>query len=201
MIEAEFLLKRSLAIREKKLGPDDPDTAESFDNVARAIHALGRFGEAEPLYRRALAIRETRLPASAREVASSFNIWHYSLWMRESLPRRNPSTIALWRSVNRPFHPSIPTLPKASTGWRGCLTNNSAWWTRSHFQKSLAIQQGALPKDHPDIASTLYSIGVLHRELGDTGQRSFGEAESLLNKRLRCANGCYARAIRTLQQA
>ena len=50
--------------------------------------------------------------------------------------------------------------------------------------KSLAIQQGALPKDHPDIASTLYSMGVLHREFGNTGQRSFGEAESLLKQAL-----------------
>jgi tetratricopeptide (TPR) repeat protein len=56
--EAEPLLKRALAIREKALGPDHPDTAQSLNNLALIYQAQEKYAEAEPLYKRAIAIRE-----------------------------------------------------------------------------------------------------------------------------------------------
>ena len=48
--EAEPLYLRSLAIREKALGPDHPDVAKSLNNLAALYHYQGRYAEAEPLY-------------------------------------------------------------------------------------------------------------------------------------------------------
>jgi hypothetical protein len=45
----EQLHKRSLAIREKALGPDHPDVANSLNNMASLYHAQGRYADAEPL--------------------------------------------------------------------------------------------------------------------------------------------------------
>ncbi len=59
--EAEPLYRRSLAIREKALGPDHPDTAVSLNNLALLYGNQGRYAEAEPLYQRSLAIREKAL--------------------------------------------------------------------------------------------------------------------------------------------
>ena len=56
--EAEPLYRRSLTIREAKLGPDHPDVATSLNNLAGLYRAQGRYAEAEPLYRRSLTIRE-----------------------------------------------------------------------------------------------------------------------------------------------
>ena len=58
---AEPLYRRALAIRERALGPDHPDTAKSLNDVANVLEETGRYGEAESLYRRALAIREQAL--------------------------------------------------------------------------------------------------------------------------------------------
>jgi tetratricopeptide (TPR) repeat protein len=52
--EAEPLYKRSLAIREKALGPDHPDVALSLNNLAGLYDNQGRYAEAEPLYKRSL---------------------------------------------------------------------------------------------------------------------------------------------------
>src|SRR5262249_18473979 len=52
--EAEPLCKRALDIREKALGPEHPDTANSLNNLAALYYSQGRYAEAEPLYRRAL---------------------------------------------------------------------------------------------------------------------------------------------------
>jgi len=52
------LCRRSLAIREKALGPDNPDTASSLNSLAALLETKGDYVGAEPVLRRALAIRE-----------------------------------------------------------------------------------------------------------------------------------------------
>ncbi len=55
--EAEPLYKRSLAIREKTLGPEHPDTAQSLENYAALLRKTGRADEATEMEVRAKAIR------------------------------------------------------------------------------------------------------------------------------------------------
>ena len=61
LAEAEPLWQRALAIRERALGPDHPDTAQSLNNLAVLYRDQGRLAEAEPLWQRALAIWERAL--------------------------------------------------------------------------------------------------------------------------------------------
>jgi tetratricopeptide (TPR) repeat protein len=56
--EALPLAQRSLAIREKALGPDNLNVANSVYNLAQLNGYQGNFADAEMLYRRALAIYE-----------------------------------------------------------------------------------------------------------------------------------------------
>jgi tetratricopeptide (TPR) repeat protein len=71
--EAEPLIKRSLAIRQKLLNPDHPDVAGSLNNLAALCRAEGRFADAEPLYKRSLTIREKVLGPNHLDVAHSLN--------------------------------------------------------------------------------------------------------------------------------
>ena len=71
--EAEPLYKRSLAIREKALGPDHPDVAQSLNNLAVLYVDQGRYADAEPLYKRSLAIREKALGPDHPDVAIALN--------------------------------------------------------------------------------------------------------------------------------
>ncbi len=59
--EAEPLFRRALEIREKQLGPDHPDVAESLNCLAILFQAQGNYANAETLYRRALEIDEKKL--------------------------------------------------------------------------------------------------------------------------------------------
>lgn len=56
--EALPLAEQALAIRERSLGPEHPDTLSSVNRLALFNHLLGRFSEAEQLYRRAVEGRE-----------------------------------------------------------------------------------------------------------------------------------------------
>jgi tetratricopeptide (TPR) repeat protein len=64
---------RSLAISEKELGANHPDTATSLNNLAGLYRSTGRYTEAEPLYVRSLAIREKELGANHPDTATSLN--------------------------------------------------------------------------------------------------------------------------------
>ncbi|NET45324.1 tetratricopeptide repeat protein [Okeania sp. SIO2B3] len=56
--EAEPLLQRSLAIREKILRDDHPHLEESLNNLGELYRKQGKYDEAEPLLQRALIIKE-----------------------------------------------------------------------------------------------------------------------------------------------
>jgi pentatricopeptide repeat protein len=63
-----------LAIQELKLGPEHFEVARTWNNLARAYFAEGRYGEAESLYLRALALQEKTLgSAHPDEAATLFN--------------------------------------------------------------------------------------------------------------------------------
>jgi hypothetical protein len=55
-VEAEPLFKRSLAIYEEALGPDEPNVATSLGNFAALLRETGRANEAKELETRARAI-------------------------------------------------------------------------------------------------------------------------------------------------
>ncbi len=55
--EAEPLYKRSLAIREKALGPEHPHVAQSLESFAALFRQTARADEAERMEARAKAIR------------------------------------------------------------------------------------------------------------------------------------------------
>ena len=71
--EAEPLIKHSLAIREKLLGPGHPDVARSLNNLADLYQRQRRYGDAEPLFKRALAIREATVGTEHPDTAMSVN--------------------------------------------------------------------------------------------------------------------------------
>jgi len=71
--EAEPFYRRALAIHEKQLGADHPDTANSLNNLALLYQSQGNYQQAEPLYQRALAIYEKQLGADHPDTATSLN--------------------------------------------------------------------------------------------------------------------------------
>lgn len=72
---AELLFRQAVAIAEKSLGPNHPDTAGSLNNLASLLESKGDYAAAEPLYGRALAIVETTLgPGDPRTAAALDNL-------------------------------------------------------------------------------------------------------------------------------
>lgn len=62
--KAEPLIREALAVREKTLGPDHPDTAKSLDTLGVLLTRQKKYGEAEQTLRKALAVEERVNPES-----------------------------------------------------------------------------------------------------------------------------------------
>ncbi len=99
------MLKRSLTIAEKALGPDHPSVATSLNNLAAPYEAQGRYTQAEPLLKRSLAIREKALGPDHPFVATSLNnlaalYFGQSDW-RQAARHWRRATDVLTRRANR----------------------------------------------------------------------------------------------------
>jgi tetratricopeptide (TPR) repeat protein len=107
---ARPLLKRALAIREKVLGPEHPDTATSLNNLAfLLIAAQGDLTQAKPLYERALAIREKVLGPEHPDTAASLNNLATLLRDQRDLVGARPlfeRALAILEKVLGPEHPN-----------------------------------------------------------------------------------------------
>ncbi len=111
--EAEPMLERSVAIKEKALGPDHPSLATSLNNLANLYRAQGRYEEAEPLYQRDMAITEKALGPDHPELATSLNnlanLYSDQGRYEEAEPLYQRS-VAITEKALGPDHPDVATV-------------------------------------------------------------------------------------------
>lgn len=70
-VAAEQHGRSALTLRQKHLGPDHAEIAESLNNLGLVLNRQGTFGEAEKLHRQALAMRQKLLGLEHRDIAES----------------------------------------------------------------------------------------------------------------------------------
>ena len=102
------MLEKVLAIFQKVLGEEHPDTATSYNNVAFNLTAQGKYVEAEPLYRKALAIYRKGLGEEHADTATSYNNVAYNLKAQGKYAEAEPlfrKALALRRKVLGEEHP------------------------------------------------------------------------------------------------
>ena len=114
-LSAEPLYKRSLAIREKALGPDHPDVASSLNNLAWLYQRQGRYADAEPLYKRSLAIREKALGPDHPDVAYSLSNLCVAYQQQGRYADAEPlykRSLAIREKALGPDHPDVGSKPE-----------------------------------------------------------------------------------------
>jgi eukaryotic-like serine/threonine-protein kinase len=105
---AESLLARSLEIRSRVLGSDNPDTLASMDDLAEAIRWQARFPEAEKLYREALDGRRRALGPDHPATLASMNGLALVLSDEHRFPEAEKFLRQAWEAYRRALGPSDP---------------------------------------------------------------------------------------------
>jgi len=159
---AEPLYRRALAIWERALGPDHPETATSLNNLADLLRSKGDYAGAEPLYRRALAIVEKALGPDHPSTATLLNNLAELLNSKGEYAGAEPlcrRALAITEKALGPDHPDTATS-----------LNNLAFLLKSKgdyagaeplYRRALAITEKALGPDHPDTANSLSNLAAL----------------------------------------
>jgi tetratricopeptide (TPR) repeat protein len=179
-VEAEPLYQHALAIRERVLGPEHPDTARILNNLASLYQRQGRYLEAEPLYQRALAIRERVLGPEHPDTATSLNdvavLYHRQGKFAEAelLYKR---ALAIREHACGSGHSETATSLNDLAG----LYESRGQYVQAEplYQRALTIRERVLGPDHPDTAESLNDLAVLCDVQG-----KYGEAEPLYQRAL-----------------
>ena len=165
--EAESLLQRSLAIREKTLGKDDRDVARSLSNLAGVYQAQGRYAEAEPLFQRSLAIREKAFCKDHSSVATTLNNLA-SLYKDQSKYEQAESmykrSLAIREKALGEDHPDVANVLNNLAE----LYSTQGKYTEAEpfYQRSLTIWEKELGEDDPIVAIGLNNLAWLYKHQG-----------------------------------
>jgi len=165
--EAERLFQRALAIRERVLGPDHPDVAESLNDLAALYCHQGKYKEAEPLSQRALAITEKARGPEHPHVAIRLNnlaaLYNEEGKYAEAEPIYQRA-LAIREKTLGPDHPDVAT----SLSNLGGLYRNQGKYAQAEplCQRALAIDEKALGPKHPGVATALNNLASLYDDQG-----------------------------------
>jgi esterase/lipase superfamily enzyme/Tfp pilus assembly protein PilF len=178
--EAELLYRRELAIRERRLGPDHPDIATTYNNLAALEQGQGRIAQAETLYRRALAINERALGSAHPAVATTLN-------NLAALQQNQGDYADAEQQYKRALEIRERTLGSDHPAVAQSLNNLAALYQKQGrytaaeplFERALAIYERTLGPDHIEVSWTLDNLADLYEEQGRVT-----ESESLRKRAL-----------------
>jgi tetratricopeptide (TPR) repeat protein len=160
--------ERALAIRERVLGPDHPETALSLNNLAVMLWDLGELAAARHLLKRAVAINEWLLGPDHPETVTSL----YSL----GVVLRDLGELAAARPVleralairERVLGPDHHRTAGSLNALAGLLQEQGEFAAaRALLERALAICERVLGPDHPNTAISLNNLASLLRDQGE----------------------------------
>jgi CHAT domain-containing protein/Tfp pilus assembly protein PilF len=178
--KAEPLFQRSLNIREKALGLEHRDVAQSLHHLALLYSEQGQYAKAEPLYQRALAIREKVLGADHLDVAATLNDLAVLFRAQALYAKAEPlyqRALSIREKALGPDHPNVALILNNLA----VLYRTQGQYSKAEplFQRSLNIREKALGVEHRDVAQTLNNLAWLYYE-----QAEYTKAEPLYDRAL-----------------
>ncbi len=178
------LAERSLALRERALGPDAAEVGASLGTLASARFAQGDYDRAEPLFRRTLAVQRAAFGETATQTAEATDNLASLLEVgrgdyEAARPLRERST-AIYRAAGPAFAADYATALNNLAG----LDYARQDYTRAEqaYREAYQIRRRVLGPDHPLLIQSLNQLGVIARLRGD-----FAGAEGLHRQALALA--------------
>jgi len=166
--EAERLLLQSLAIRQRKLPPDAPDTAATVNSLGAVAYRKSDMTKARELWERTLAMRERVLGLEHPNVAQTLNNLAVVHTMTGDAAGATPLLERVIRIQEKNLGPKHPDLAFALGNLGDAqlrLENNGA--ARESHERAVRILEATNPS-HPEMGRFLVGLSRANLELGDT---------------------------------
>ncbi|HSG40530.1 MAG TPA: tetratricopeptide repeat protein [Thermoanaerobaculia bacterium] len=165
---AHSYCERALAIREKVLGPDHPDTAQSLNNLGVNLDGQGNSSRAREYHERALAIRERVLGPEHPDTAQSLNNLGGILFNQGDFSGAREYGERALLIREKVLGPEHPDTMKSLNNW-GAVLHSHGGVSQAHeyYGRVLAIREKILGPEHPDTARSLVNLGIVLEWQGD----------------------------------
>jgi tetratricopeptide (TPR) repeat protein len=154
--EAEDPLRQALMLRERNLGSDHLDTAQSLSVLGGLYYVQGKYKQAEPLCGRALAIWEKQLGPGHPNTATGLNnlaALYHAQGKYEQVEPLYQRALAVCEKQLGPEHPDVATgLYNLSEFYRAQGKYEQA---EPFLKRALAVREKQLGPEHPSTANSL----------------------------------------------
>ena len=167
-VKSEALTLRALEIRRGVLGPDDPLTADTLNQLAIVRYGQAKLADSEALYREALAVDRKKLGPDNPETVSILENLGGALLAQ----KRYDEVLAILGEVLEIRRAKLGADSPQVT--RTMLNMATTHMMAGHIEAADAGFVAALPRfraergDDPDVAITLSNIGLLRAKEGRT---------------------------------
>jgi eukaryotic-like serine/threonine-protein kinase len=179
--------ERALELRTESLGPGDPLTLTSMNNLAVALGKAGRAAEAVPLHQRELAYSQATLGRDHPETLKSMNGLAVALRHAGRIDEAIPlfeEVLKLRTAKLGPRHQeTLTTLNNLAVAYR--LAGRAAEAIALH-ERDLEQTRKDLGADHPDTLTIMDNLGGAYLNNGrvDDAMRLFAESLKLCTNKL-----------------
>jgi len=164
---AEPMFVRALAINERMLGVEHPDTVFNLNNLATLYYKQGLYAQAETLLVRALAIREKELGPEHPNIATSLNNLAL-LYQTRGLYVQAKSLLVRALAIREKALGVEHLDTVLSLNNLAGLYSDQGQFAQAEplYIRALAIHEKVLGLEHPDTATSLNNLAALYRTQG-----------------------------------
>jgi serine/threonine protein kinase/tetratricopeptide (TPR) repeat protein len=178
--EAAHFLKEALETRQKQLGEEHIDVAQSLGALGDLYRKQGKYTEAEPLLKRSLELREKLLGPDHPIVARSLNnlavLYENASRYAEAEPIHERAIAILEKELGTNHLDVAMSLTNLAI-----LKAKQGKYAESEplFQRSLSIEEKELGHDHPRVALAYNNLAIAYKLQG-----KYAEAEPMYKRAL-----------------
>ncbi len=161
---AESLLRRSLTLRNKHLGPIAQETLDSLNRLGSLLVEKGNYSDAESLLRTALMIAEKMYGAYHPIVAGNLNEMGMVHFAKGNYDEAEPF---LKRALNIRSMILGRNHPFVAQSWNNMgmlhLRKGDLDTAEEQCSRAIEIQKSTIGEGHPDSASALSNLAMIYR--------------------------------------
>lgn len=165
--DAEAIMRRTLAIREKQLGPNHPDLGPLLNNLGGVYWKQKRYADALQMYDRSLSIYERTLDPMHPSMAAIVNNLGEAYW---KIGRLEAAELMLRRALKikqARLDSGDPGIAVTLNALGGVLRDRKRWTeAEAAYKRALDIRQRAYEPGNPELTETVSDYSGLLNGLG-----------------------------------
>ena len=179
--QAKLLLLKALAVRQKILEANHPDTARTLNDLGEVYRKLGKYQEAEQLLQKALTIRQQTLGMENLDVAQTLHNLANLYRTQGVYAQAEPLYLQALSIREAALGIDSPLVAQSYYGLARLYNSQEKYQQAEKFCKqALYIQEQHFGEIHPLVASTLTMLAKIYQ-----GQNTLDQAKEINMRALR----------------